>query len=189
MRKDELMLYTDYLTRLAQSKCRTQADAEDLVSETILAALCFQSCGGIIEYPKTWLANTLMHKHNDTLRRRYRAPAVVNYDTQYDIAGEDSFYEFEASDEAAEVRRELSYLAHINREVIIRYYLSGESVGAIASTLGIPSGTVKSRLDNGRKQMKKGLEQMDNQTNHIPGHLNISWGGSDGAKNEPMSLV
>lgn len=41
MKKDELTQYYDFLNRLAASKCDTQQDAEDLVSETVLAACAF----------------------------------------------------------------------------------------------------------------------------------------------------
>ena len=50
-------------------------------------------------------------------------------------------------------------------------------------------GTVKSRLSTGRSQMKKGLETMETRENYLPGRLNLSFGGSDGLKGEPISLV
>ena len=78
MKKDELLNYFDDLTRLARSKCTSDADAEDLVSETFLAALAFLNRGGDIQYPKTWLANTLMHKYNSALRKKYGAPEIVH---------------------------------------------------------------------------------------------------------------
>lgn len=190
MDKNDILKYYDYLCRLSSSKCDSQESADDMVSETILAALAYISGGGIIEYPKTWLANTLMHKINNELRRKYHMPVIVQLDSASNVASDNSYEDvYLKSDEAAEVRRELTYLAKANREVLIRYYFKNESVDDIARALNIPAGTVKSRLSSGRFQIKKGLEEMEDYTNILPAHLNIAWGGSDGPNGEPSSLV
>ena len=189
MKHDEVIQYYDYLTRLAASKSYSQADAEDLVADTMLAAFAFIHKGGIVEYPKTWLSNTLYHIYNSNLRKKYRNPVTVCIDTVIDIASYDEEQDYMKSDEAAAVRRELNYLAHTTREVLIRFYFGKNSVATIAQQLSIPEGTVKSRLSAGRNQLKKGLEEMENTDNYLPGVLNISWSGSDGPNNEPMCLV
>lgn len=81
MKHDELLLYTDYLLRLAMSKCDTQSDAEDLVQDTMLSALDYIMRGNQIEYPKTWLTNVLMNRFNTNLRKKYRQPYVVSYES------------------------------------------------------------------------------------------------------------
>ena len=70
MNTDEIIKYYDDLMRLAVSKCGSSADAEDLVGDTMLAAFSYMISGGVIEHPKTWLANTLYHKLNDRLRKK-----------------------------------------------------------------------------------------------------------------------
>ncbi len=170
MTHNEINQYYDYLIRLATSKCNSQNDAEDLVGDTILAAFAHLHKGGTIEYPKTWLTNTLYHKHNDNLRKKYRAPITVCLDEGVDIAeAEDE--EYFTSEEAAKVRKELNYLNFITREVLIRFYFGNQSVADIAEGLGIPEGTVKSRLSAGRTQMKKGLETMEIRKNYLPGQM------------------
>ncbi len=151
MNTDEIIKYYDDLMRLAVSKCGSSADAEDLVGDTMLAAFSYMRSGGVIEHPKTWLANTLYHKLNDRLRKKYRAPIMVNIDELDNLTEEedDSF----SPEEAAKIRRELNHLAYITREVMIRYYFGGQSVSDIAKGLSIPQGTVKSRLSAGRNQM------------------------------------
>lgn len=188
MTNDEIIQYYDYLMRLAISKCDAQADAEDLVGDTLLAALSYLHRGGIIEYPKTWLTNTLYHKYNDNLRKKYRSPVMVCLDEGMDILQEED-EEYLASEEAAKVRKELNHLAHITREVMIRFYYGNQSVADIAEGLEIPEGTVKSRLSTGRSQIKKGLESMETRENYLPGQMSLSFGGSEGFKGEPMSLV
>ena len=199
MKKDELLNYFDDLTRLARSKCTSDADAEDLVSETFLAALAFLNRGGDIQYPKTWLANTLMHKYNSALRKKYGAPEIVSCDVLMEMS--DPTGEIDAvgeTDEEAELRREVAYLTRMNRDAVIRYYFAGESVAQIAQSLGVPEGTIKSRLFAGRKQIRKGLDIMAKQTqiggndyitNTIPAKLTITNSGEWGPNLEPMSLV
>ena len=188
MTNDEIIQYYDYLIRLATSKCNSQSDAEDLVGDTMLAAFAYMHRGGVIEHPKTWLTNTLCHKHNDNLRKKYRSPVTVCLDESAEVA-EDEDEEYFTSEEASKVRKELNHLSFITREVLIRFYFGNQSVSDIAEGLGIPEGTVKSRLSAGRNQMKKGLEIMETRENYLPGRLNLSFGGSDGLKGEPISLV
>jgi len=188
MTNEEIIKYYDYLMGLASRRCTSTADAEDLVGDTMLAALAYIHKGGTIDHPKTWLTNTLLHKYNDSLRKKYRSPVTVCLDEGLDIAAEED-EEYLSSEEAAIVRRELNYLGYITREVMIRHYFGRQSVSDIADGLGIPEGTVKSRLSAGRSQMKKGLDTMDTRENCLPGQLHLSIGGMDGAKGEPMSLV
>lgn len=188
MTNDEIIQYYDYLMRLATSKCSSQTDAEDLVGDTMLAAYAYLHRGGTIAYPKTWLANTLCHKYNDSLRKKYRTPVTVSCNNFVDIlADEDE--EYFTSEEAAKVRKELNHLGFITREVLIRFYFGKQTVADIAEGLKIPEGTVKSRLYAGRNQMKKGLEDMDIKENYLPGELWLTWGGSSGLNNEPLSLI
>lgn len=187
MKNDEVIQYYDYLMRLAVSKCGSQTDAEDLVGEVMLAAFAYMHKGGTIEYPKTWLTNTLFYKHNSNLRKKYRAPVTVCLEDAVNIAEEED--EFLSSDEASRVRKELNHLGFITREVLIRFYFGNQSISDISEGLGIPEGTVKSRLSAGRSQMKKGLENMETAENYIPGELSITFGGAEGLKGEPMSLV
>ncbi|MGM9598055.1 MAG: sigma-70 family RNA polymerase sigma factor [Eubacteriales bacterium] len=188
MTNDEIIQYYDYLIQLAASKCNSQTDAEDLVGDTMLAAFAYLHKGGTIEHPKTWLTNTFYHKHNDNLRKKYRYPVTVCFDEEFDIA-EEADEEYLSSEEASKVRQELNHLGFITREVLIRFYFGNQSVTDIAEELDIPDGTVKSRLSAGRNQMKKGLETMETRENYLPGKLYLSFGGSEGLKGEPMSLV
>ena len=187
MNTDEIIQYYDDLMRLAVSKCGSQTDAEDLVGDTMLAAFSYINKGGRIEHTKTWLANTLCHKYNDSLRKKYRAPTTVNFEDSFEIPAEEE--EYFSSEDAAKIRKELNHIAYVNREVLIWYYFGRQSVSDIAAGLGIPEGTVKSRLATGRSQMKKGLETMETRENYLPGKLYLSFGGSDGPNMEPISLV
>ncbi len=173
---------------MAERRCSSQADAEDLAAETMLAALACLEKGETIEHPRTWLARTLAHKHADLLRRQYRAPVIVNLECMAETLPDESPDRPDPDEEAA-VRRELNYLARQTREVMLRHYYAGQSVAEIAQALGIPAGSVKRRLSEGRQEIKKGLTQMEQKQHHIPGHLNLSFTGRTGANFRPNSLV
>ena len=110
MNKDEIIRYYDDLMRLAVSKCGSQTDAEDLVGDTMLAAFSYINKGGRIEHPKTWLANTLCHKYNDSLQKKYRAPTTVNFEDSFEIPPEEE--EYFSSEDAAKIRKELNHIAY-----------------------------------------------------------------------------
>lgn len=184
---DQLLEYYDYIRRFAESKCSSYEDAEDLVSETFLDALAYLRRGGVIEYPKTWLANTFMHKFNSMLRKRYSQPPTVDIFEADNIAADEG--DDELIEEAERVRREINYLSKTTREVMIRYYYNGQTISDIAYHMGLPSGTVKSRLSAGREKIKEGFTQMNEARNNIPGTLNLSISGSEGLHGEPMSCV
>lgn len=190
MNKSELSNYIDELLHFARRRCGDEM-AEDLVSDTILRALYHLDRGGVIEKPKEWLNSTLLHVWNDALRKKYKMPMVVELESAWDIADEDDPYAaFTETDEAAEVRREVTYLARQTREILIRFYFAGDSVAKIASDCGIPEGTVKSRLDTGRRQVKKGMEDMAEHTTHtMPSTLRITYSGGSGNNGMPMSMV
>ncbi len=189
MQCDEILEHYGELIKLALKKTANQQDAEDLVSDTMLAAFVAIRRGDEIKYPKTWLANTLMHKFNDGLRKKYGGPVIVNLDTAAAITVEDGFDTIEQSAEAAELRRQILFLSKQTREMVIRYYYHGQSIAKIAAALNVPEGTVKRRLSVSRENIRKGLESMTANKNHLPGNLWVSNCGSCGPKGEPTSIV
>jgi RNA polymerase sigma-70 factor, ECF subfamily len=60
-------------------------------------------------------------------------------------------------EEADRVRRAVARVAEPERAVLLAYYLGEMSVTEISRTLGIPEGTVKTRLHRGRHAMRKEL--------------------------------
>ena len=185
--KKEINNYVEYLFALALHKCRNLQDAEDLTQDTLLAAYQYLHRGGEIANIKYWLTSTLSHKWNDKLRKKYRLP-TVSIDMIPDDVEDDVKVD---GPTAEEVRREVAYLAKLQREVIVRHYLQGEKVQSIADELGVPKGTVLSRLSSGREQMRKGFEEMEkyDKQSYRPERLDVSCHGCQGFHDEPWSLV
>ncbi len=190
MNKNELTEYADYLLQTAMYKVNNIEDAEDLVQETLVAALVAIHQNKQIDNPKNWLVTVLHRKYYDMLRRKYRKGTV-----SIDMVGEipvcdDISEQIEHSEDAENIRRCLANLTELYRQVMVRYYMHGESVKQIAAALNIPENTVKSRLDAGRKHIRKDLT-MENYTkqSYEPETLWVSISGRSGINDEPFSLV
>ena len=190
MNKTELIEYADYLLQTAMYKVDNIEDAEDLVQETLVEALVAIHQNKAIDNPKSWLVSVLHHKYYDMLRRKYRKGTV-----SMDVIGElpvceELSEQMERSEEAENIRCSLAHLTRIYRQVMVRYYIHGESIKQIAKALDIPENTVKSRLDTGRKHVRKDVT-MENYTrqSYEPETLWLSNSGRTGIANEPFSLV
>ena len=77
MQNDKLENQIEFLLSAALQKCGDIHEAEDLTQETLMAALSFMSNGHEILDLRAWLLTVLSHKWNDSLRKKYRRPAVL----------------------------------------------------------------------------------------------------------------
>lgn len=186
--------YLEYLYHLAGKRYNDCPDIDTLVQDTLTALIVKISLGKSIEYPKGFLSAVLRNKYNAWLREKYKAEYVEYSDGA--ISG--TYNEIEEKEEAERkteeyeaVRREIGRLIRIYREVIVRHYVHGQPVEQIAGELGIPRGTVLSRLSAARDQIKEGLENMEkySQISYEPQTASIGIWGNAGLKGEPFSLM
>ena len=160
MKNYEIENHLDFLFFRALLKCGNLDEAEELMQETVLSALVYLAKGKEIDDLRAFLLTVMNRRYSDMLRRKYRL-SVVRLGDDFDIIDEDDALEaIFASEEAESVRREIAYLKRIYREVIVLHYMEGKSIHEIAALLGIPEGTVKTRLMGGRERVKKGMEEM-----------------------------
>ncbi len=154
------------LTRYAYTRARTRDEADEVVSDTVLSWVQDVRAGKRIENLAGYLRTVFERRLCDHLRRQYRREIEQSDDgTILDRIPDDSDPEEAAESlrEAEAVRKALGRLAAIYREVVSRHYVKGQGVETIAKALGVPVGTVKSRLSDGRGQMKETV------TRHLQG--------------------
>ena len=90
---DWLNAHGDYLYRFAMARLRNPDQAEDVVQETLLAAIQSQSYAGQ-SAPRTWLVGILKHKIVDLIRRQVREQPVEGLGEDLpDEPGMDEFFE------------------------------------------------------------------------------------------------
>lgn len=193
MKQDNVIDYVDKLYLVAVRKTGDSFVAEDITQETLLAAVRQLSKGRQPEDMWAWLQGILSNKYCDWLREKYNKPQISFEEYPFDIADEDET-EDDSEEKFAAIRRELGFLARIYREVMVRFYLHGHSLEKIAADLQIPVGTVKSRLNMGRRHVREGVENMENyesfcRQSYEPDMLYIACAGEEGLHHEPFSLV
>src|SRR6185369_11901370 len=88
----DLDQHRGYLLRVARLQLRDEALAEDVVQETLLAALSGSGFSGKSSL-KTWLTGILKHKIVDAIRRKQREPvAASTLDDECDIEDFDALF-------------------------------------------------------------------------------------------------
>lgn len=165
----EALRHLDALYRTALRMTRSEADAEDLVQETFIRAFRFRDQFTLGTNMKAWLFRILTNTFINTYRRKTAQPEV----TDLDGIDEFSLYRRMADDRAAssspdpeaelmknvvdsEVTDALEELPEKFRSTVL-LDVEGFSYKEIAEMLGIPIGTVMSRLHRGRKFLQKRL--------------------------------
>jgi RNA polymerase sigma-70 factor (ECF subfamily) len=88
----QLDAHRGYLLRVARLQLRDDALAEDVVQETLLAALSGSTFSGKSSL-KTWLTGILKHKIIDAIRRKQREPLLAStFDDECDIEDLDGLF-------------------------------------------------------------------------------------------------
>jgi len=154
--------HLDALYRTALRLTGRPQDAEDLVQETYLRAWRSLHTYRPGTNPKAWLFRILHNAHIDRFRASARTVPTVD-----ELEGQDPAFVVHETPETlvmaglmdAEVRQALAEIPEVFRACLILADLEGFSYQEIAEILGIPRGTVMSRLFRGRRAMRRLLVQ------------------------------
>jgi RNA polymerase sigma-70 factor (ECF subfamily) len=154
--------YYGEINRYAGSRLGTGV-AEDVASETFLIAFRRRAAfdpGVGVGQVRSWLygiATNLIHRHRRDEERRYRAMARIP-DEPSD-AGHDERVAVRLSAERirGELATALAALPAGDRDVLLLTALGGLDHHEIAAALGIPYGTVCSRLNRVRRKVRAAL--------------------------------
>jgi RNA polymerase sigma-70 factor (ECF subfamily) len=146
---------------------RNAADAEDLIQETFLRAYRAYHQFEPGTNLKAWLYRILTNSFINSYRKKQREPQTVSDEEVqdwylYSKMAEDGM---EPSAEAAvleslpdeDVQEALSSLPEQFRMAVLLADVEGFSYKEIAEIMGVPIGTVMSRLHRGRKALEKRL--------------------------------
>jgi RNA polymerase sigma-70 factor (ECF subfamily) len=143
-----------YIRRLAA----TEADAWELLQETWLKL--FRSMDQLRD-PQALPAFLYRIARNAALGRlRRRGMKIVETDAS-EVLDESAANDISNFDHAEEVHRALDQLPLLQREALTLYFLEDLSLDEMATLLGVPIGTVKSRLHYAKLAMRKILTQGD----------------------------
>jgi RNA polymerase sigma-70 factor, ECF subfamily len=137
------------LLRFALRLTRNPAAAEDLVQETLLLAWrgFHQLADGT--NARAWLFRILIHAHYGQNRKAQARPQTVALAAAGSVGRTDA--------EFLEVTQALDRLAPDHRTVLLLAVVEGFTCREIGEILGVPMGTVMSRLSRAREAMRESL--------------------------------
>ena len=130
--------------------------ADELIQETWLRVL--RGIAGLREPARLvpWMFGIARHVMMDRLRQKYRQEALLE-NALDDLTAPADEDEHERRDDIANVLGKLESLPLSQRELLTLYYLDELSIEEVGQVLGVPAGTVKSRLFHARRVLKQSL--------------------------------
>lgn len=146
----EMLGWLPRLHRYARALRRNREDADDLVQDTLERAWSRAGLWPGVGDMRTWLFSIMHNLHVDALRRGRldlvdfddRVPEIPVVATQAERLA------------LRDLDTALAALVPEQREVLLLVALDGMAYAEIAQALGIPIGTVMSRLSRGRERLR-----------------------------------
>lgn len=173
----EALVHLDAVYRYALSLTRDRAEAEDLTQDTFLRAFRHWDQYTPGTNARAWLFTICRNLFRRRLEQQAReeptdseeleslAATALQASAVPPDAGEGFFETPELGDV---LRKELDNLPEEFREVVILSDLQDQSYADIAAVLGVPLGTVKSRLFRGRRLLQERLVEYARDAGLLP---------------------
>jgi RNA polymerase sigma factor (sigma-70 family) len=160
-----MLPHLDSAFNLARWLLRDEHHAQDVVQDAYLRAFrYFDTFQG--EAPRPWLLGIVRNTCFSWMKDKRRAGEQVVFDEEIDSsADDDSVTQSDTNPETllsqklerARIDQAIEELPHAFREVIVMRELEDLSYEEIAQCVGIPLGTVMSRLSRARALLRKAL--------------------------------
>ncbi|TQK62447.1 RNA polymerase sigma-70 factor (ECF subfamily) [Brevibacillus sp. AG162] len=161
-----IQLYERTLYGLARTYVGRDEDCADVVQDTVMKA--FRAIRTLREpaYFKTWMIQILINECRQWQRKKKRSPTVELSPTQIEEKA------VQASYEAIELTEAVWKLEHELRIVVWLHYYEDLPIKEVASRIGVPEGTVKSRLHRARVLLAEELESsQERNVDHDPNFM------------------
>ncbi len=152
---------TGYMKKLfgfAVSKTRSLSEAEELSSEIVIEVYQSLLRQDDIVNLDGYVYRIAKNVHARFLREKYQGTAVDGIEFLPD--GKDMAEDLQNDETCGLLRREITYLSKIQREIIVLHYFHELKIREIAQKLSIPENTVKWHLACSRKELKTGMEKI-----------------------------
>lgn len=156
-RQSSLVQEMDGLRKFACRLTGDVSDAEDLLQATVLRALekkhLFQPGTDLFK----WMSRIMYNQFVSGYRRRTKFES--KYDPQPYIDRLSILSPQEIQAELTEVGEAMALLSEEHRQILLMICIKGMKYKAVAKNLGIPVGTVRSRLSRAREQLQVQMEE------------------------------
>lgn len=141
------------LYRYAYRLCGSSTEAEDLTQQTFLAAAVKFDQLRDTERAKSWLF-TILRNH---YLKRLRHEATIRWESLDDAVDHTRDEGIDTEIDSEHLQRTLNEMPEEFRSTLILFYFDEFSYQEIAEQLGVPLGTVMSRLSRGKAYLRKHL--------------------------------
>lgn len=158
-----VVAYRDQVFRLALRMCGNEADADEVAQEAFLSAWkALPNFRGDSRF-STWLYQLTSHAAIDLMRRKKRQIAAEDIT---EVSAPDPApgpqQQAEQSETRQAVRDAMAQLSPEYRQIVVLRFLQELSYEEIGAVLKLPPGTVKSRLNRAKSQLKDILSKSGN---------------------------
>ncbi len=152
-----IRIYGRRLYGLCLTLCANTYDAEDLYQDTWLKVVKNISQYDTSKPFEPWLTQICVNTYRNSLRRIMRSPIFHGFSSEEE---KQAVFEKAAAPEDpdhSDLHQAINRLPDKLRTALILYYFQDMNILSVAQTLGIPPGTVKSRLNKARQLLKEVL--------------------------------
>lgn len=153
--------YGTRLYGLCRTLCASPHDADDLYQETWLKALAHLDQYDPAQPFEPWLTRICVNTYRSTLRRLARSPIWNRFSSNEEkdaLLASVPAEEAKGEEAYADLHQAIERLPDKLRMAVILFYFRDMDLSSAAQILGIPEGTMKSRLNHARKRLKEALE-------------------------------
>ena len=148
--------YAESSLRVCRVILKDDSLAADAVQEAFLRAYLYRGRYDPEKAFKAWLKRIVVNEALRILARQKQRPEVLAFEAETHAAGHADTYGFEKYEV---LYNALENLPDYQRIPLVLKYVDGFKEAEIAEILGLKPSTVKSRLYDGRQQMKQKLSQ------------------------------
>ena len=152
--RDRLIACIPRLRRYARALIGDRTGADDLVQDTMERGWKKLSSWQRGSDMRAWLFGIMHNLHNDQVRRPNLATEVLDDDTPLPTINATQTDALEMRD----LQSALATLPTEQREILLLIALEEMSYVEVAATLGLPLGTVMSRLSRARQKLRAHME-------------------------------
>lgn len=154
--------YGRRLYGLCVTLCKNKYDAEDLYQDTWLKVVKYIDKYNNEYDFEPWLARICVNTYKNTLRRFINSPIFNGFKNEQEKENIINKIAQKQDEDYSDLHKAIDKLPEKFRIVVILFYFEGMDIKMTSKVIGIPEGTVKSRLSKARSMLKESLKYETN---------------------------